>query len=64
VWRELAAAQNPYFPRDIALVGLGKLLIAQGRAGEAEGVLREVVDDYSQTASSTEAQTLLDEISF
>jgi len=62
VWRELAAAENPYFPREMALLGLGKLLIAEGRVGEAQGVLREVVDDYAQTSSTTEAQALLDEI--
>jgi len=62
VWRELAAAENPYFPREMALLGLGKLLMAQDRVGEAQGVLREVVDDYPQTSSTAEAQALLDEI--
>jgi hypothetical protein len=62
VWRELAAAETAYFPKDLALLGLGKLLIAEGRVGEAQGVLREVVDDYPQTASMTEAQALLDGI--
>ena len=62
MWRELAAAENPYFPREMALLGLGKLLMAQDRVGEAQGVLREVVDDYPQTSSTAEAQALLDEI--
>ena len=61
-WRELAAAPSAYFPKDMALLGLGKLLIDQGREGEARGVLQEVVDDFPQTSSMVEAQALLDRI--
>jgi hypothetical protein len=60
LYRELASAETAYYPKEMALLALGKLLIAHGRDGEAQGVLREVVDDYPQTASMTEAQTLLD----
>jgi tetratricopeptide (TPR) repeat protein len=61
-WRELAAAPVAYFPKDLALLRLGKLLLEQGREGEAEGVLREVVDEFPQTSSTVEAQALLDRL--
>lgn len=60
VWRELAAAETAYYPKEHALLNLGQLLAEAGRGTEARDVLREVVDDYSQTTSGRTAQTVLD----
>ena len=60
LWRELAAAEPPYYPPDHALLNLGKLLAGAGRESEAQEVFRDVVADYPRNTSGTTAQALLD----
>ena len=60
LWSELAEAPDTFFPQDLALLNLGKLLRRQGKADEARDVLQDLLDSYPQSFSAAEAQRLME----
>ena len=59
ILQDLASAKDAIFPADEALLRLGKLRAAQGRAEDGKKAWQEILTRYPQGAAAAEARTLL-----